>query len=71
MTGRDRNQWEELIRSLKPSDIHRHMDGSLRPKTLWDLSERYYSAIPGMDFQGFERMLRYDPESHMALIKAF
>jgi adenosine deaminase len=56
-----------MIRDLGPADLHRHTDGSIRPRTLWDLSQRYYSAIPGLDFAAFEKMLRYEigPESSL------
>ena len=45
----------EVLRSLPLSDLHRHFDGSIRPATLWELSERYYSAVPGLDFEAFRR----------------
>src|SRR5262245_29555471 len=50
------------------ADLHRHFDGSIRPRTLWDLSERYYKAIPGMDFEGFHRMLAWDPDHDKSLL---
>jgi adenosine deaminase len=62
---------EEQVQWLKQrslADLHRHFDGSIRPKTLWDLSERYYKAIPGMDFEGFHRMLAWDPEHDRSLL---
>ena len=62
MTDRKRARWLEFLGTLGLADLHRHMDGSIRATTLWDLSERYYEAIPGMDFHGFQRMLRYDPK---------
>ncbi len=68
MGGRTQTDWIDFIRSLGPADLHRHTDGSVRPSTLWDLSQRYYSAIPGMDFRGFERMLRYDPKTESSLL---
>lgn len=68
MGGRTQAEWIDFIRSLGPADLHRHTDGSVRPSTLWDLSQRYYSAIPGMDFRGFESMLRYDPRTEHSLL---
>jgi adenosine deaminase len=68
MTEKERRRWIEFLGTLDLADLHRHMDGSIRPTTLWDLSERYYEAIPGMDFKGFERMLRYDPEKDRTLM---
>ncbi len=68
MTTRERERWLEFLGTLDLTDLHRHMDGSIRPATLWDLSERYYEAIPGMDFHGFQRMLRYDPKKDSTLM---
>ncbi len=49
-------------------EIHRHFDGAIRPATLWNLSQKYYSAIPGMDFEGFSRMLSWDKEHDRSLL---
>lgn len=49
-------------------EIHRHFDGAIRPATLWHLSQKYYSAIPGMDFEGFSRMLSWDKEHDRSLL---
>ena len=68
MTDKERTRKLEFLGTLRMADLHRHMDGSIRPTTLWDLSERYYEAIPGMDFHGFQRMLRYDPKSDSTLL---
>ncbi len=57
MTKQERR---EFIRSLPLADIHRHFDGSIRPETLWELSEKYYSAVPGLDFEQFRHYLQWD-----------
>jgi adenosine deaminase len=57
MTPEDR---KAFIRSLPLADIHRHFDGSIRPTTLWELSEKYYSAVPGLDFEQFCHYLQWD-----------
>jgi len=49
-------------------ELHRHFDGSIRPRTLWNLSEKYYAAIPGMDYEGFVRMLSWDKEHDTSLL---
>ena len=49
-----------FIQSLPLADIHRHFDGSIRPDTLWELSEKYYSAVPGLDFEQFRHFLQWD-----------
>lgn len=58
----------EFIRSLPLSDLHRHFDGSIRPATLWELSERYYSAVPGLDFEQFRRYLEWDDKEDRSLL---
>ena len=56
------------LRSKGLPELHRHFDGSIRPKTLWDLSEMYYSAIPGMHYQGFVNMLSWDKQHDSTLL---
>ncbi len=58
----------EFIRSLPLADIHRHFDGSIRPRTLWELSEKYYSAVPGLDFEQFRHYLQWDEEQDSTLL---
>jgi adenosine deaminase len=57
-----------FIRSLPLAELHRHFDGSIRPSTLWRLSEKYYRAIPGMGFDDFKRFLSWDPEQDRTLL---
>jgi len=56
----NREDRRAFIRSLPLADIHRHFDGSCRPETLWELSEKYYSAVPGLDFEQFRHYLSWD-----------
>ena len=58
----------DFIRSLKLADIHRHFDGSIRPTTLWELSEKYYSAVPGLDFDQFRHYLQWDDSVDSTLL---
>lgn len=53
-------QRKEFIAGLNLADIHRHFDGSIRPGTLWELSEKYYSAVPGLDYEQFRHYLQWD-----------
>jgi adenosine deaminase len=57
-----------FIRSLPLAELHRHFDGSIRPATLWRLSEKYYRAIPGMGFEEFKRYLAWDPDHDRTLL---
>jgi len=50
----------EFCRRLPKAELHRHFDGSCRPATLWEYSEKYYSAVPGLDFEGFRHYLEWD-----------
>jgi adenosine deaminase len=63
-----RDEKLQYLRDKGLSEIHRHFDGSIRPRTLWNLSQKYYSAIPGMDFEGFTRFLSWDPVHDRSLL---
>ncbi len=63
-----RDEKLHYLRAQGLSEIHRHFDGSIRPQTLWNLSQKYYSAIPGMDFEGFTRLLSWDKEHDRSLL---
>ena len=57
MTPEERSRF---IRGLPLADLHRHFDGSIRPATLWELSKKYYAAVPGLDFDQFCHYLQWD-----------
>ena len=57
MTPEDRRHF---IRTLPLAELHRHFDGSCRPKTLWEYSEKYYRAVPGLDYEEFRHYLQWD-----------
>ncbi|MFO7655311.1 MAG: adenosine deaminase [Candidatus Krumholzibacteriia bacterium] len=57
-----------FVRSLPLADLHRHFDGSIRPTTLWELSEKFYSAVPGLDFEAFRRYLEWDDREDRTLL---
>ncbi len=65
MTPSDRR---EFLRTLPLSDLHRHFDGSIRPATLWELSEMYYSAVPGLHYEQFRRYLEWDDKQDRSLL---
>ena len=58
----------EFGRLVPLADLHRHFDGSIRPETLWELSEKYYSAVPGLDFEAFRRYLEWDERQDHTLL---
>jgi len=57
-----------FLKELGLTDLHRHFDGSVRPATLWSLSQKYYSAIPGLGYDEFRKKLTYDPEMDKTLL---
>jgi len=59
---------ETSLESVPLADLHRHFDGSLRPQTLWELSRKYYSAVPGLDFDAFRHYLQWDPQQDRTLL---
>ncbi len=61
-------QRTEFISTLNLADLHRHFDGSIRPETLWELSEKYYSAVPGLDFEQFRHYLSWDDSLDNSLL---
>ncbi len=65
MTPQERR---EFISGLPLADLHRHFDGSVRPTTLWEMSEKYYSAVPGLDFEQFRRYLEWDDDLDNTLL---
>jgi adenosine deaminase len=68
MRKRPREEKVAFLKSLALTDLHRHFDGAVRPETLWGLSEKYYAAIPGLDFEEFRAKLTYDPVHDRTLL---
>ncbi|MFH1278251.1 MAG: adenosine deaminase [Candidatus Eisenbacteria bacterium] len=68
MKERPREEKIEFLRGLGLADLHRHFDGSVRPETLWGLSQKYYSAIPGLGYEDFRAKLQYEPETDSTLL---
>jgi len=50
----------DFIATLPLAELHRHFDGACRPSTLWEYSEKYYRAVPGLDFEEFRHYLCWD-----------
>ncbi len=65
MTPEDRRSF---ITTLPLAELHRHFDGSIRPETLWEMSEKYYSAVPGLDYESFRRYLEWDDKEDKSLM---
>lgn len=39
--------------SLPLIDLHRHLDGNIRPKTIWSLAQQHNIALPETNFEAF------------------
>lgn len=65
MTPEDRRAF---LTTLPLAELHRHFDGSIRPDTLWELSRKYYSAVPGLDYETFRHYLEWDDKEDKSLI---
>lgn len=37
-------------------DLHRHLDGNIAPKTVWNLAQKHNIVLPTDNFQQFEKM---------------
>lgn len=65
MTPESRRQF---VATLPLAELHRHFDGACRPATLWEYSEKYYSAVPGLDFEEFRHYLQWDDAKDRSLL---
>ena len=48
----------ELIRALPKTDLHLHLDGSMRAQTLWDMGKEQGVKMPAADADSLGAMLR-------------
>ena len=48
----------EVIRRLPKTDLHLHLDGSLRPRTVWELAEEQGIKLRARTPAELERILR-------------
>lgn len=64
---------ETLIRSLPKTELHCHLDGSLRPETIFELAAARGVELPAKDLAGLKRLLVLggDTGSLVEYLKAF
>src|SRR4051812_48195784 len=48
---------EELLRALPKTDLHCHLDGSMRLKTILELAEQQKVKLPAQDEQSLARAI--------------
>jgi adenosine deaminase len=49
---------DELIRALPKTDLHLHLDGSLRPATILELGREQHIRLPADDLESLARLVR-------------
>ncbi|MCP4867955.1 MAG: adenosine deaminase [Proteobacteria bacterium] len=49
---------EEFLRAIPKTDLHCHLDGSLRPATILDLADKQGVQMPANDVEGLRKAMR-------------
>ena len=64
-TSMERAPTRELIRRLPKTELHCHLDGSLRPATMIELGAEYGVAMPEDDVERLRAHMRVDDARHL------
>jgi len=63
---RDPKAFEQVIRQIPKSDLHVHLDGSIRPQTLIDISRQEKLKLPSYTTEGLDQLLFKDQYANLA-----
>ena len=63
--SRDALPSRDLIRRLPKTELHCHLDGSLRPATMLELGREYGIAMPAQDIPRLTAHMRVDDARHL------
>ncbi len=63
----------ELLKKIPKTDLHCHLDGSLRPQTVWDMAQEQSVKLPAASLEELESLVRIgeDCENLVQYLKAF
>ena len=51
----------ENMKSFPNVDLHRHLEGSVRPETFIEVSKKYAGKLPSYDLEELKPLLQVDP----------
>ncbi|MFC1612053.1 adenosine deaminase, partial [Myxococcota bacterium] len=58
---------DAFCRHIPKVDLHRHLEGSLRPQTLLDVAERHGISLPTRDLEELRKLVQVTPEDRTLL----
>ena len=58
----DQNITRELIHKLPKTDLHCHLDGSLRIKSILEMAQEYHVKLPTFDEEAFRELVVLPPK---------
>lgn len=50
----DNSKLKELIRLMPKVDLHRHLEGAIRPETIINIAKKYNISLPSYDIEGLK-----------------